>query len=808
MRKGGRNWKPFLMLDDAFRNLQLIPLLAAATVSDRQAVTHPPTSGGVHDHPVRPAPGTQRSGRACPTRVRRGPAAGRPNRWPWRAGRVWRAIAWIAAAIGVAASAMPAALLPEQPSREDAPLTRIDEIRRLPRDRAAAAPRVSVSGVCTYAAAGEVVIHDGKEGIWVSSCTSYTRGIIKDNSAFHALRPGELVSIDGRVDPGGYAPQILPESLRVTGTGPLPPPLRVPVERLLAGSEDGQWIEVEGVAQSVEHLADRTVCSLVVDGLPCLFALNGDHRRRMPDVIDARVRVRGNFAPDFNSRAEALSMKIVSSLPDAVQVLAPPPADPFSGTRVPLDALGAFSPDSRPFHRRVTSGTVTFVRPAEFFFINDGTANVRIDSAETSLTPGWRVDVAGFVDTRHHFAALHHAIIRKLGEAPLPAPVRVTPDLLMSSASRGHLTSSASEDFSGRLVTLRGRLRRIDWNTSSAPAAVWLEAGEHLFTARLPAAAGISEQVKDQWKQGAEVELTGACEIEFRSTQDPLGLYQPTGFHLWLRSLDDLRIVKQPPWWTPEKLVAALSGAVGALALIVGWNWTLRRRVRKQTAVIGRQLQQAAVQDERARIARDMHDEIGGKLARLSLIGEIAVNELADHPAAGDKVRDITRGVREAAGGLEQIIWSVDPRHDTLEGVARRVCQFAEEYFADTPVHCHFGSLPDLPDVAVPPDDRANVMAVLREALANVLKHSAASHVTVTIHCPGREFSIQVADDGRGFDPQVASASSAAGGNGLANMRARLDKLGGTLHLETAPGSGARLTLQWNPFVRRPEPAA
>ena len=713
-----------------------------------------------------------------------------------------RMLAWVAITMQAAAWAAAAA---DQPTPPDAPITRIPEIRRLSRKHAAAAPRVSVIGVCTYAAAGEVMIHDGKEGIWVSSYTSFTRGIIKDTAPYHALHPGDLVTIDGRVDPGGFAPQILPESVRVTGTGPLPEPRRLPVERLLTGSEDGQWIEVEGVAQSVEHLADRTVCALVVDGLPCLVALNGEHRRQLPDIVDAKVRVRGNFAPDFNSRAEALSMKIISCLPDAVVVLDPPPADPFGGMRVPLDALGAFSPDSRPFHRRVTSGVVTFVRPAEFFFISDGTKSVRVDSAETSLASGWRVEVAGFVDTRHHFAALHHAVIRKLGEGPVPKPAPVTPALLMNSASRGDLSNAGSEDFGGRMITLRGRLRRFDWNTSSIPSAVWLESGEHLFAAQLPAQVDGFETVKSRWKQGAEVELTGVCEIEFRNTQDPLGLYQPTGFHVWLNSLDDLHIVRQPPWWTPERSLTALTATVGALALIVAWNWTLRRRVLKQTAVIGRQLQQAAVQDERARIARDMHDEIGGKLARLSLIGEIAANELATEPAAGDRIAEITRGVREAAGGLEQIIWSVDPRHDTLEGVAHRVCQFAEEYFADTPIHCDFGSFPDLPEIAVPPDDRANVMAVLREALANALKHSAASHVSITLDFKGREFAIRLADDGRGFDPDAALA---AGGNGLANMRARMEKLGGKFRLETAPGRGARLTLLWNPFVSRSKPNA
>jgi signal transduction histidine kinase len=237
---------------------------------------------------------------------------------------------------------------------------------------------------------------------------------------------------------------------------------------------------------------------------------------------------------------------------------------------------------------------------------------------------------------------------------------------------------------------------------------------------------------------------------------------------------------------------------LGILALIFAWSWTLRRRVKKQSAIIGRQLQQVAVQDERARIARDMHDEIGGKLARLSVIGEMMANESTNGDNKLPQIRELTRGVREAAGELEQIIWSVDPCHDTLDGVAHRVYQFAEEYFADTPIECHFGEFPHLPEVAVNPEDRADLIAAFRESITNVLKHSGARHVEISVHMDGGEFEIRVSDDGCGLDP---SAAASALGNGLTNMKTRMQKIGGELFVESAAGHGTTLRFRLNPLA-------
>lgn len=199
-----------------------------------------------------------------------------------------------------------------------------------------------------------------------------------------------------------------------------------------------------------------------------------------------------------------------------------------------------------------------------------------------------------------------------------------------------------------------------------------------------------------------------------------------------------------------------------------------------------------ALEQERRRIARDMHDEVGGKLARLSMLGGLACDEQGVGADQQLHLREMTRGVREAASELEQIIWSVNPKHDTLTGLARRILQYAEEFFGDTPVKCRFKGLPEIPARSLRPDLRAAVFSAAKEAFTNVLKHSQATEVSIGMSVEGVVFTIRVADNGCGFD-----LAGVTGGNGLGNMRDRLVGVGGACDIQSVIGQGTVVCLSW-----------
>jgi signal transduction histidine kinase len=677
-----------------------------------------------------------------------------------------------------------------------AQITRIEDIRRLSQEKAARSHPVKISGVCAFSYNGDLVVHDGSHGIWIGVGASRSRGLLQSADEFDSCAVGTAVEIDGVTDPGGYAPQILPVAIRKTGVAPLPAAVEITAEQLIAGSEDSQHVALEGVVQNVEILDDRTVCALVAEGVNCRVTLWGKAREQLPQLVDARVRVRGIYAPDFNSRAEVVLPKLISSSPNAFEVLVPPPSDPFSAPRVPVGRLRAFSPDSSFFHRRVTSGLITFVKPGNFFFLRDGNSSIRVTSTEPGLQVGWRVEVAGFVDTSEHFAALKNGIVRKIGESAPPLAERSTAAELLQSATRSPHSHIRKTDLSGRKVTLRGRIRRVDWTSPLSPMTVWLESGNLLFSAHLPPGCTLGSRQAASWQNGAEAELTGVCDLEFRSGPDPLGLYDPVGLHLWLASADDFAIVRQAPWWTTNRLFSAL-GLMTALA-VLGVSGTLffRRIVRKQALSIGEKLSDQAVHKDRHRIARDIHDDLGANLAQIAMLSELAHSDL-DEPSAArghlNKIFDTSKGL---ARKLDETVWAINPSHDSLDAIVAFLGNFAQEHFRLAGIRCRFDMPDTLPELTMTSAVRHNLFLAAKEAVQNIVKHSGATEARLRIQIEGADLLLSLEDNGMGGAVlPAAECTPAKNGNGLANMKHRMESIGGRFELESKAGEGTTVRL-------------
>jgi signal transduction histidine kinase len=701
--------------------------------------------------------------------------------------RPYRAVVMV---LGLMISAVFGAELPATP------ITRIEDIRRMSQEEAARSLPVKIAGVCVYSASGELVVHDGSQGIWISSCTSASRGLLGNQDEFYSCAVGTKVEIEGITDPGGYAPQILPIAIRKTGVAPLPAAVEITAEQLIAGSEDGQHVVLEGVVQNVEILEDRTVCALVAEGVNCTVTLWGKAREQLPQLVDARVRVYGIYATDFNSRAEAVLPKLISSTPNAFELLKPPPADPFSAPRVPVGRLRAFSPDTSLFHRRVTSGLVTFVQPGKFFFLRDGNTSIRVTATEPGLQVGWQVEVAGFVDTSQHFAALKNGIVRKIGEANPPLAERSTAAELLQSATRSPHSHIRKVDLSGRRVTLRGRIRRVDWTSPLSPMTVWLESGNLLFSAHLPPGCTLGDRQAASWQNGAEAELTGVCDLEFRSEPDPRGFYDPVGFHLWLASADDFAIVHQAPWWTTNRLLSALGLMTALAALGVSGTLFFRRIVRKQALSIGEKLSDQAVQKDRHRIARDIHDDLGANLAQIAMLSELAHSDL-DEPSAArghlNKIFDTSKGL---ARQLDETVWAINPSHDSLDAIVAFLGNFAQEHFRLAGIRCRIDMPDTLPDLTMAPAVRHNLFLAAKEAVQNIVKHSKASEAWLRIRMEGRDLVLALEDNGMGgVALPTAESTSTKNGNGLANMKHRMESIGGRFELESKPGEGTAVRL-------------
>ena len=235
-------------------------------------------------------------------------------------------------------------------------------------------------------------------------------------------------------------------------------------------------------------------------------------------------------------------------------------------------------------------------------------------------------------------------------------------------------------------------------------------------------------------------------------------------------------------WWETLwfRLVCALAGA-SAVALLV--NAIVKRRTQ---ARIRRLEQENALDRERARIARDMHDDLGASLTHIMLM-----SELASKKRDLDALPRIVQKARTVSSTLDQIVWTTNPRNDTLGQLVGYIVEFAREYLANTAVALHLELPQEVPTREVSSEKRHHILQIVKEILNNVAKHSNARNVHLRISLPSGELHIAIQDDGQGFDATVISPTS----NGLLNMRHRTDEIAGALKIESHPGLGTTITL-------------
>jgi len=240
-----------------------------------------------------------------------------------------------------------------------------------------------------------------------------------------------------------------------------------------------------------------------------------------------------------------------------------------------------------------------------------------------------------------------------------------------------------------------------------------------------------------------------------------------------------------PPWWqTPW----AQAGALVLFTGLVIWavrHWSQRKLQRRLQLLEYEQ----ALQQERARIARDLHDELGGSLTQISLLAERIRQRPtpAELPAA---LGILAGHARRITGELASIVWTISPKHDSLDQLASFIRQYAQRFFRDTLVVCTVSGVEAIPPCPLAPEEQHHLLSVAKEAMNNVLKHSHALHLTIRMAIVGDVFELTFHDNGVGFDPADAANQE---GNGLNHMRARMAEIGGRMEIVSQPDHGTRL---------------
>jgi ligand-binding sensor domain-containing protein/signal transduction histidine kinase len=257
----------------------------------------------------------------------------------------------------------------------------------------------------------------------------------------------------------------------------------------------------------------------------------------------------------------------------------------------------------------------------------------------------------------------------------------------------------------------------------------------------------------------------------------------------WNEAGASLFLVVLPHFWQARWFIV-LTG-VGVLGSVGGVVRIVERR--KNQRRLKQMEQERALELERARIARDLHDDLGSSLTRISLLCDLAKADKDSPSLVETHAQKISQSAGQTVRALEEIVWALRPGSDSLQSLVEYITHFATELFEGDTTHCRLDLPQEIPSKALPPEMRHNIFLIVKEALTNALKHAQAREVHLAVRASPTTLEIRVQDDGCGSAPEVPKAKGR--GQGLGNMRQRAGAMGGTLKVESTVGKGTTITL-------------
>jgi signal transduction histidine kinase len=652
------------------------------------------------------------------------------------------------------------------------PITRVRDVLDLPRAALATRPAVNVRGVVTCADKSYqmVFIQDASAGIFVFETTPKL-----------VLSPGDEIDIRGVAQSGLFSPFLNAKQLTALGKKELPVARPVTLASIAVGSFVGERIETEGVVQRVQKLGDHLFLSLVAGENRCSVLIPVHDGNELPDVLDARVRVRGVAAADFSRQKQLTGFQVFANEPTDVEVVSRPPVDAFQVPLCPIAELSQYAGRRAGEHRIHVRGVVTLHWPGRATVIQDASGGTLLEKGISGdLKTGDEVDVAGFPTSLGAGSRLRYAQARKIGTATEPGAIPVA--------------LAETETRNNTLVRMMGRV--VEWQPPcDGEVTALLSSSNELFAAVLPEAG--AQRVREAYPAGTVI---GAVGVMRMLTPETRGLLRAA---LWLRAPSDLHLLNAAPT-SPWRWVT-LSGAFGAILALAGGAAIVVLMIRHRRALNQMSVRQSEAEQQfqeierqlhrshqdRQRIGQELHDNIIQSIYSVGLGVDEAIRLGQKSPervqerltVAVQSLNGIIRDVRAFLVGLE-------PKglegHELKAALKSVLLTSGEDQQARFSIQIDANAARDLNSVQA-----TEVFNIAKEAMSNSMRHAHASLTTVSLVPHARGVRLEVTDDGVGFDPGAVNGNSL----GLRNLRSRARNIGAELEIISAPNEGTRIVL-------------
>ncbi len=651
-------------------------------------------------------------------------------------------------------------------------LTSIAEVRALTPDQAQQNVPVHLNGVVTFFSKDlySYFVEDTTAGIYL-----YFTNV----SPAH-FEQGQRVEVVGVAISGEYAPVVRVDRMTVAGRGEFPSPKKVSFDELASGTEDSQFVEISGVVRSLWKFGTTEFYEMEIatgDGRLLVYAQNLPVTQ--PDeMLDSTVLVRGVCETKFNRKRQLFAIQLLVPRREDLQVEIPAPQHPFEVPSRPIGSLLQFTPQENYGHRVKVAGTVTLFVPASKLYLQDAQGGVLAQTKSTlPLAPGDVVEVLGFPSRGDYTPMLQDAIYRKITSATPLAPMPVTTDAALAGI------------FDSELVQISARL--INRTRNGNEQFLLLQNSNVIFQAGLAAPNGADNFA--QIENGSVVSVTGVCHIEPGGEWMAGPGWRAKSFEILIRSPSDVVVLQSPPWWTLQK-VLWMSGTLAFVALAAfAWVGVLQRQVAERTRQLAAEIHQRQlaerrreIEQERSRVAHDLHDDLGTGLTEVNMLTSLVKSPTTSSAEKGRYLDDMSEIALRMVTSLDEIVWAVNPRNDTIASLASYFGSYAQRLLNLASISCGLDIAEDLPEQPLDPKIRQEIFFSFKEALNNVVRHAHASQVWLRISVRDQRLIVEVADDGRGLNGHLG----APGSDGIANMNERMQSIGGACEITSEARQG------------------
>ncbi len=588
------------------------------------------------------------------------------------------------------------------------------------------------------------------------------------------LKVGEQVELGGALQPGKYLPVLAPLIIAQNGQDALPEPVTETLGTPVAANQAGKWSEFEGVVHAVNSNGTLSVAGR--NG-PIYFWIGQMPANNLPRYVDARLRARGVLLLNV---LDAPLLLVPS--PVFVDEEEPAPVNPFGTPRSSIADVVSVATESLWSRRVHVAGEVTH-RDAQSFIMQDDSGGIRVRlPGEPAVRVGETVEVLGFPVTSGAVRSLTEVVVRPGG-----LPQDIQPRKL-------DLSEALSSKQNGSLVLVNATL--LAQKTDGTSQLLELQEQQRVFTATLPASQGSLPAIAP----GSRLRIIGVSDNE-TAASPPATEFFPrvqylSSLNILLRSPRDVTVLSGPPWWTWQRVVWLVGTLLAVLAVALLWVHLLRRRLERQQAAqlaFSRQVLER-LEDERHRIAVNLHDSLGQMLLVIKNHALLAIQRPPDEQGLRQRLDEISGATSQAIEEVRQITHGLRPYQLDRLGLTQAIRASVNRASANSSIS--FATRVEEIDGLFDKDAEIHVYRIVQEAVTNVVKHSAATEAAVVIKKRAATVSLSIRDNGRGFDAAKPFAHSHSLGYGLSGIAERVRILGGTITIDSRPGSGTSLTVE------------